>query len=128
MSLTFFAKNVGLFSELKKPVIDGNEIPRHINWKESFVTRVTKESFNGLAFTNFVFCASQEDYNGGESWCTVKFAQNCGKMNSKVCRPKPKDIKALLKKAQDEIVQHEKTIENHEKSARRDPRAINLRK
>lgn len=104
MTLTNFAKVVDSVTTLKKPITDGAELPKSIMWKEAFVSRVIKESFNGLAFTNFVFCASQEEYNGGESWCTIKFAQNCAKMKSKVCRPKPLDIAALIKKNEAEIV------------------------
>ena len=58
MTLTNFAKVVDAVTALKKPITDGAEIPRHITWKEAFVSRVIMESFCGLAFTNFVFCAS----------------------------------------------------------------------
>lgn len=89
MTLTNFAKVVDAITHLKKPITDGGAIPGNVTWKETIITRTIRESFNGLAFTNFIFCVSQQDYNGGESWCTIKFAQNCSKMKSKVCKPKP---------------------------------------
>ena len=58
MTLTNFSKVVDQVTSLKKPITDGADIPKSITWKETFVSRMIKESWNGLALTNFVFCAS----------------------------------------------------------------------
>lgn len=56
-TLTMMSQIVEQLVALKQPVTDGKEIPRHIRWKEFFLTRAIKEAFNGLAFTQFIFCA-----------------------------------------------------------------------
>ena len=58
MTLMGFGKIVKDVSELKKPISDGKEIPGWIMWKEIIITRIIKESFNGLALTNFIFCCN----------------------------------------------------------------------
>ena len=74
-SLTMMSVVVSALAELKKPITDGKDIPRHINWKDSFITRVIKEAFNGLSFTQFIFCAKQHAHNSGETWATIEFAK-----------------------------------------------------
>ena len=56
-TLTMMSQVVSQLAELKRPITDGNDIPRHINWKDYFITRVMKDAFNGLSFTQFIFCA-----------------------------------------------------------------------
>lgn len=74
-TLTMMSQVVSQLAELKRPVTDGNDIPGHIRWKEYFITRVMKEAFNGLAFTQFIFCAKQHDHNSGETYATLTFAE-----------------------------------------------------
>lgn len=99
---------ISQLSELKQPVTDGREIPGHIRWKEFFICRIMKEAFNGLAFTQFLFCAKQHDHNSGETWATIQFAERFKKLNGKVCKPKAQGLK-------DYITFLEKRIETNSK-------------
>ena len=128
MTLTCFAKVVQAVTDLKKPLTNGQDIPRHITWKEVVITRVMKESFNGMAFTQFVFCASQNPKNGGESFATIKFSKNCAKMGTSVVRPKGKNWKTLIKDKETAIANNEKKIVKLQATARTDPLQINIYK
>lgn len=55
-SLTMLSQAISKLAE-SKPVIDGGPIPKHVVWKDYFITRVMKEAYQGLAITSFVFCA-----------------------------------------------------------------------
>lgn len=111
MTLTCFAKVVDQMQDLKKPITDGKQIPRHITWKQVVITRVLKHSFNGMAFTTFIFCCSQHEHNSGESWCTCTFSKGCAKLKSKVRRPKPVSIKNMIKEKEALIKSNSAAIE-----------------
>lgn len=73
----------------QKPVNDGKEIPNAIPWKWIFITRVIKEGLNGLAFTQFVFCAKQHDHNSGETFSTLIYGERFKQLKGTVSKPKP---------------------------------------
>ena len=95
-TLTMMSQVVCQLSELKKPIVNGNEIPNHIRWKEYFITRVMKEAFNGMAFTQFIFCAKQHDHNSGETFATIIFAERFKKLKGSVSKPKFQSISKLI--------------------------------
>ena len=97
-SLTILARVVGNMAALKKPLTGGQKIPESTFYKESAITRILKNSWDGTAFTIFLFCLSQAERNGGESWCTMEFAERCSKLKANVTRPKPYKLKDLMKK------------------------------
>ena len=96
-TLTVLARVISNIGDLKKPLTGGEKIPDGLCWKETPITRILKSSFNGSAFTSFMFCMSQADRNGGESWCTMKFAENCAKLKANVAKIKPFKYAAMLK-------------------------------
>lgn len=96
-SLTVLARVVGQIAELKKPLTGGEKIPEKTYYKESGITRILKNSWNGTAFTIFLFCLSQHERNGGESWSTMEFAERCSKLKANVTRPKPFKVSELVK-------------------------------
>ena len=57
-SLTVFARVMFSVGNLKKPIERGAEVPVKTCWKETAITRMLKTSFNGLAFSSFLFCMS----------------------------------------------------------------------
>ena len=83
---------------MKKVVTGGEEIPPGSCWKEMCLTRVLKSTFNGMAFTVFVYCVSQAEANGGETWCTLDFAKECHKLTTRVVKTKGVPIESLLKR------------------------------
>lgn len=113
-TLTMLSQIVEQLLELKSPVTDGKEIPRHIRWKQFFLTRVVKEAFNGLALTQFVFCAKQHDHNSGETYSTMKYAERFKKFQGKVCKPKTisisKQITFLEKRHADLVKRNERMM------------------
>ena len=62
-------------SLLKTPITGGDEIPKSVPWKDTEVTRVLHSAINATSFTCYIFCISQSPENGGETWCTTKFAE-----------------------------------------------------
>jgi hypothetical protein len=58
-SLTLLARVVGNIAALKKPLTGGEKIPDSTCYKESAITRILKNSWDGTAFTIFLFCLSQ---------------------------------------------------------------------
>jgi len=73
-SLLTVSKCINGLNALKKPLEDGEEIPRTVFWKEMFLTRVfMRPCFNGRAFCVFNFCISQHEANSGETWCALEF-------------------------------------------------------
>lgn len=57
-SLTVFARVIFAVTNLKKPLVHGAKIPDKTCWKETAITRILKTSFNGHAFSSFLFCIS----------------------------------------------------------------------
>lgn len=99
-SLTVFARVIFAITNLKKPIERGGEIPVKTCWKETAISRMLKSSFNGMAFSTFLFCLSQAEANSGESFSTTLFAEQCAILKTKVTRPK--DVKLELKIAEEE--------------------------
>lgn len=95
-SLTVFSRVSLEISKLKKPIVNGGEIPNKTCWKETAVTRILKESYNGLAFSSFLFCLSQAKKNSGESWSTICFAEKCQVLKTKTSRPKMVKVTNLI--------------------------------
>jgi hypothetical protein len=102
-SLTVFARVIFSVTNLKKPIERGGEIPTKTCWKETSITRMLKSSFNGLAFSSFLFCLSQAESNGGESWSTTQFAKECSILKTKVTRPKDVKISAAIAEEKENI-------------------------
>ena len=67
-SLLVFARVIFAVTGLKKPIENGAKIPDKTSWKETAITRILKSSFNGTAFSSFLFCLSQAESNSGESF------------------------------------------------------------
>ena len=57
-SLTVFARVMGNVGTMKKTLTGGEPIPAGLCWKETPITRILKNTFNGGAFTSFMFCIS----------------------------------------------------------------------
>lgn len=115
-SLTVFSRVIFAVTNLKKPIERGAEIPVKTCWKETAITRILKSSFNGLAFSSFLFCMSQAEANSGESWATLLFAEQCSILKTKVTRPRDIKISAMIaeesaaiKKDEDQIVRMKKS-------------------
>jgi len=67
-SLLVFARVIFAVTGLKKPIENGAKIPDKTSWKETAITRILKSSFNGTAFSSFLFCLSQAESNSAESF------------------------------------------------------------
>lgn len=91
-SLTVFSRVVFAVTNLKKPIERGAQIPTKTCWKETAITRILKSSFNGLAFSSFLFCLSQAEANSSESFATTLFAEQCSVLKTKVTRPEDVSI------------------------------------
>ena len=102
-SLTVFARVIFSVTNLKKPIERGGEIPTKTCWKETSITRMLKSSFNGLAFSSFLFCLSPAENNSGESWSTTLFAEQCAILKTKVTRPKDIKISAAISEEESAI-------------------------
>lgn len=126
-SLTVLARVVGNIASLKKPLTGGEVIPNSTQWKEVAITRVLRSSFDGSAFTCFIIAVSQAQRNGGESWCSMQFAERCSKLRAYVTKPKPQNIAATIKKYEGTIVADTHTLINLRSSPRMDPNAITFR-
>lgn len=99
-SLYVMARVIGNVARLKKPLTGGEVIPNNTSYKEIDITRVMKHNWNGTAFTVFMFCLSMAERNGGESFSTIKFAEECSKLRANVTRPSPKSVAILIKNFQ----------------------------
>ena len=83
-------------TRLKKLLTGGETIPNNTGWKESPLTQILRSSFDGTAFTVFIFCLSSSNENGGESWCSMEFADRVQKLKSNVQKPMPLLYKLLV--------------------------------
>ena len=107
------ARVVGNIAALKKPLTGGEKIPDGTCYKETAFTRILKNSWNGTAFTVFLFCMSMHPRNGGESWCTMEMAERCSKLRANVTRPKPFNLKELIKEYKESIISNTKIIQTY---------------
>ena len=82
---------------MKKPLTGGEPIPNTILWKANAIGLLLKSSWNGLAFTCFIFCVSQHEKNGREGFCSMELAQDCAKIRANVTKPKPINIEKFKK-------------------------------
>ena len=126
-SLTVLARVISQVAGLKKPLCGGEKIPDATFWKESSITRILQSSWDGSAFTVFVFCCSLHERNFGETWCTMKLTELCHNLKASVKRPKSHKLAALKKHYQESIKKDEETIKKLNNAPRQDPTAINLR-
>lgn len=110
-SLTVFARVIFGVTNLKKPIENGAKIPDKTCWKETAITRILKTSFNGQAFSSFLFCISQAESNSGESWSTMNFAEQCSILKTKITRPKPIKIKANIDEEEKAMAIDKKQLE-----------------
>lgn len=106
-------------NELKKPVEGGKEIPRNIRWKQFFLTRAIKEAFNGLAFTQFIFCAKQYDHNSGETYSTLIYAERFKKFQGRVSKPKSVSLKKQIAFYEQRINTNSKKLEQMQAAGRK---------
>ena len=124
MGLLEFAKVVKCVADLKKPMTGGEEISHKVTgWKSIGISRIMKSSWNGLAFTCFIFCLSQHEKNGRECFCSMELAKDCARIRANVVRPKPFNLNKYIKNIEKEIVEDGKRLEVLENSARADPQA-----
>ena len=107
------ARVVGNIAALKRPLTGGEKIPDGTSYKETAFTRILKNSWNGTAFTVFLFCVSMHPRNGGESWCTMEMAERCSKLRANVTRPKPFKLKELIKGYKESIISDTKVLQTH---------------
>ena len=63
-----------------------------------------------MAFTVFVYCVSQAEANGGETWCTLDFAKECHKLTTRVVKTKGVSIDSLLKRHLTEKSENEEAL------------------
>lgn len=100
-TLSIFARAVLAVGELKKPLTGGEKLPPSCSvWKETGITKTLKDSFNGMAFTSIMICLSGHPANGGESFATLQFADNCKKMRANIVKPKQLSMPALIKECE----------------------------
>ena len=52
----------------------GDKLSDGLGWKETIISTMLKNSFEGYAFTCFIFCVSQHEKNGREGWNTMELA------------------------------------------------------
>ena len=128
MQMVEFRKLIGHFASLKKPYGGGQDIPAGIGWKNSAIGLLMKESWNGLAFTCFIFCVSQHERNGREGFCTMELAKECARLRAKVVKPKPIKLEKFRKDLQQGIKDDEKKLVGLENSNRADPKARMFRR
>jgi len=112
---------------LKKPLSCGDKIPPSVVWRETGFTRQLKSSFSGDAFTQFLFCISQHPSNGGETFCTLNFGQQCSGLKANVGKPKMLSLAALLKQNVTELEANQKALKQLENTDRQDPKARRFR-
>jgi hypothetical protein len=102
-SLLSLSKVISNISNLKKPLVGGEKVPDGSSYKEMPLTRILKSMFDGSAFSIFVFCLSSHARNGGESFCTMEFADKCNKLKVGIKRVAPKNLENYMKQLQKEI-------------------------
>ena len=122
-----FAGVIAQIISMKKPLTGGETLPNHTRWKETTITKVLRSTFNGGAFTTFVFCLSQAKKNGGEGYATMKLAEMCSKIRTNVTRPKPFKYDKMVQEFTNSMEKDKQTIKAVEKTNRKDPTAIILR-
>ena len=110
-SLTVFARVIFGVTNLPKPIMNGGKIPDKTCWKETAITRILKTSFNGQAFSSFLFCISQAESNSGESWSTMNFAEQCSILKTKITRTKPIKIKANIANEENAMAADKKQLD-----------------
>jgi hypothetical protein len=110
-SLLVFARVIFAVTGLKKPIENGAKIPDKTSWKETAIMRILKSSFNGTAFSSFLFCLSQAESNSGESFQTMNFAESCSILKTKITRPKSIKIKQNIEEEEKALLLDEKQLE-----------------
>ena len=74
----------------------GEALHKKIAWRDTTLTQAMVPCFNGTSFTNMLFCISQAEENGGETFCSFKFAEECSKCSFKVRKPKEQKLSTLI--------------------------------
>jgi kinesin family protein 5 len=73
-SLYLLSRVIDHLAGMKKPLTGGAAIPAGCGYKEQALTRCLSSSWNGGAFTTFLFCVSMHERNQGETFNTLKMS------------------------------------------------------
>ena len=80
-----------------------NALHKNIDWKADVITVAMVPCYNGTSYTTMLFCVSQAEENGGETYCSFNFAKDCSKCRIKVSKPKDHKISVLIKNYEKDI-------------------------
>jgi hypothetical protein len=97
-SLTLLSQILRGIRDEKRTFTPGkDEVTNKLRWKETDLTRAIKGSFFGKALTAFIFCVSQHEVNGSETWFSVTFADDCRGLRSNVIKQSPSPLLSIIK-------------------------------
>jgi hypothetical protein len=103
-SLLTVTKCILALKELKRPMENGEKMPKTVPWREMFLTRVfMRPAFNGRAYAVFNFCISQHQLNSGETWCAMEFADKVKDLVSIIHRPPLENTEKLVKELEKSV-------------------------
>jgi hypothetical protein len=111
-SLLTLTKVVLALNKLKKPLEDGEEIPKSVPYKEFYLTRTfMRPCLHGRAYAIFNLCISKDERNSGETWCGMEFADKVKNLQSVIRQEPMRNTKKVIAELEAYIKKNEKELE-----------------